>query len=243
MFKRILFPTDFSKDRNMALSQAFQALNFDEREVIVLHVVNNFFGQHAHWASLFDVHQLQKEMDFHVETEIRDALRDDMKQATSFRPIISQGKPPEEICRMAHKELVDLVVMGSTRGVTTMRVVRSSTRPVLAIPVHPADSKSEELLKRKETRPQFRSFGLDSGGDGLFAPVEKGHRLCFRDQEGLRPADSSCLCRQDTHHAAQSVAARPDCIFTGRTPQVGRATGTECDPRRIHIGRIRPCPG
>ncbi len=155
MFKRILFPTDFSKDRNMALSQAFHALNFDEREVIVLHVVNNFFGQHAHWASLFDVHRLQKEMDFHVETEIRDALRDDMKHATSFRPIISQGKPPEEICRMAHKELVDLVVMGSTRGVTTMRVVRSSTRPVLAIPVHPAGSKSEELLKRKETRPHF----------------------------------------------------------------------------------------
>ena len=139
----------------MALSQAFQALNFDEREVIVLHVVNNFFGQHAHWASLFDVHQLQKEMDFHVETEIRDALRDDMKQATSFRPIISQGKPPEEICRMAHKELVDLVVMGSTRGVTTMRVVRSSTRPVLAIPVHPVGSKSEELLKRRETPPHF----------------------------------------------------------------------------------------
>ena len=155
MFKRILFPTDFSKDRNMALSQAFHALNFDEREVIVLHVVNNFFGQHAHWASLFDVHQLQKEMDFHVETEIRDALRDDMKQATSFRPIISQGKPPEEICRMAHKELVDLVVMGSTRGVTTMRVVRSSTRPVLAIPVHNVGSGSEELLKRKETRPHF----------------------------------------------------------------------------------------
>ena len=139
----------------MALSQAFQALNFDEREVIVLHVVNNFFGQHAHWASLFDVHQLQKEMDFHVETEIRDALRDDMKQATSFRPIISQGKPPEEICRMAHKELVDLVVMGSTRGVTTMRVVRSSTRPVLAIPVHPVGSKSEDLLKRRETPPHF----------------------------------------------------------------------------------------
>ncbi len=139
----------------MALSEAFHALNFDEREVIVLHVVNNFFGQHAHWASLFDVHQLQKEMDFHVETEIRDALRDDMKQATSFRPIISQGKPPEEICRMAHKELVDLIVMGSTRGVTTMRVVRSSTRPVLAIPVHNVGSKSEELLKRRETRPHF----------------------------------------------------------------------------------------
>ena len=117
--------------------------------------MNNFFGQHAHWASLFDVHQLQKEMDFHVETEIRDALRDDMKQATSFRPIISQGKPPEEICRMAHKELVDLIVMGSTRGVTTMRVVRSSTRPVLAIPVHNVGSKSEELLKRRETRPHF----------------------------------------------------------------------------------------
>ena len=229
MFKRILFPTDFSKDRNMALSQAFQALNFDEREVIVLHVVNNFFGQHAHWASLFDVHQLQKEMDFHVETEIRDALRDDMKQATSFRPIISQGKPPEEICRMAHKELVDLVVMGSTRGVTTMRVVRSSTRPVLAIPVHPVGSKSEDLLKRRETPPHFGHSASILVATDFSRQSKKVTDYAFRDQEGLRPADSSCLRRQDTHHAAQSVAARPDRIFPGRTPQVGQAPGTKCD--------------
>ena len=151
MFKRILFPTDFSKERNRALSYAFQALNFNEREVIVLHVVNNFFGPHAHWASLFDVHELQKQMDFHVETEIKGALRDDMKKATSFRQLILQGKPPEEICKLAHQEMVDVVVMGSTSGVTTMRVVRGANRPVLAIPVHSVSSESEESLKRNET--------------------------------------------------------------------------------------------
>ena len=155
MFERILFPTDFSKDRNSALGRAFQALQFNEREVIVLHVVNNFFGPHAHWASLFDVHQLQKKMDFHVETEIKAELRDDMKRVTSFRPIILQGKPPEEICRLASQEMVDLVVMGSTRGVTTMRVIRSATRPVLAIPIHLASSKAAESIQRKQTRPYF----------------------------------------------------------------------------------------
>ena len=91
MFERILFPTDFSKDRNSALGRAFQALQFNEREVIVLHVVNNFFGPHAHWASLFDVHALQKKMDFHVETEIKAELRDDMKRATGCVATVADG--------------------------------------------------------------------------------------------------------------------------------------------------------
>ena len=135
MFKRILFPTDFSSDRNQALHHALATLDVAVEEVIVQHVVNNFFGPHAHWASLFDVHELQKEMDFHVETEIAGALDDATRQAVSFRPVIVQGKPAEEICKLAHQEMVDLIVMGSTMGVATMKVARAAARPLLAIPV------------------------------------------------------------------------------------------------------------
>ena len=41
MFKRILFPTDFSSDRNQALHHALATLDADVDEVIVQHVVNN----------------------------------------------------------------------------------------------------------------------------------------------------------------------------------------------------------
>lgn len=135
MFKRILFPTDFSSDRNQALHHALATLDVDVDEVIVQHVVNNFFGPHAHWASLFDVHELQKEMDFHVETEIAGALDESARKAVRFRPVIVQGKPAEEICRLATQEMVDLIVMGSTMGVATMKVARAAARPLLAIPV------------------------------------------------------------------------------------------------------------
>ena len=156
MFERILFPTDFSKDRNSALGRAFQALQFNEREVIVLHVVNNFFGPHAHWASLFDVHELQKQMDFHVETEIKAELPDDMKRATSFRPIILQGKPPEEICRLASQEMVDLVVMGSTRGVTTNESGSQCDTPCSCHPHPPCQFELRRVHSTQTDTPVLR---------------------------------------------------------------------------------------
>src|SRR6187455_1322570 len=113
MFSRILFPTDFSADSSSALRRAVHLTKFCEGEIIVQHVVNNFFGPHSHWASLFDVHELQKQMDFHVDTEIMGLLPEETRSRTTLRRLITQGKPPEQICKLAHEEMVDLVVMGS----------------------------------------------------------------------------------------------------------------------------------
>ena len=96
--KKLLFPTDFSEAANHALGQALQLPDMQDVEVIVQHVVDDYFGPHTHWASLFDVHGLQKELDMHIENEIQKTIP---KSATGIklRPVISKGKPDEEIVK------------------------------------------------------------------------------------------------------------------------------------------------
>jgi nucleotide-binding universal stress UspA family protein len=50
-----------------------------------------------------------------------------------IRTVISKGKPAEEISALAEREMVDLVVMGSAKGVVTNQVIRMTNRPVLAV--------------------------------------------------------------------------------------------------------------
>ena len=61
-FKKILFPTDFSANADRALAHAIRLADFDGGEVIVQHVVSNYFEKHPHWATLFDIHEMQKYM-------------------------------------------------------------------------------------------------------------------------------------------------------------------------------------
>src|SRR5205809_7734332 len=140
--KRVLFPTDFSNNSSNALLRAAQLTRF-QGELIVQHVVGNYFDRHPHWTTLFDVHELQKHLDFFIEEEMSRTLAE-LGDAVSVRRVISKGKPAEEIAALAEKELVDLIVMGSAKGVVTNKVIRLTNRPVLAI--------SAEMRSEKPTR-------------------------------------------------------------------------------------------
>jgi nucleotide-binding universal stress UspA family protein len=131
-FKKILFPTDFSPSSDKALGHAIRLADFDDGEVIVQHVVGNYFERHPHWATLFDVRELQKYMDGYVTTHMAEILPKDCGNVR-LRTLISKGKPADEIASVADREAVDLVVMGSANGVVTNKVIRMTNRPVLAI--------------------------------------------------------------------------------------------------------------
>ena len=131
-FKKILFPTDFSANADKALAHAIRLADFDNGEVIVQHVVGNYFDKYPHWATLFDLHELQKELDGYVDTHMKNALPKDTG-AVRVRTVISKGKPAEEIAALAEHEQVDLVVMGSAKGAVTNKVIRMTNRPVLAV--------------------------------------------------------------------------------------------------------------
>jgi nucleotide-binding universal stress UspA family protein len=132
VFKKILFPTDFSSTADNALAHALRLVDFDDGEVIVQHVVSDYFEQHPHWATLFDVRELQKFMDGYVSAHMAEILPNDSGRVR-MRALISKGKPADEIAAVADRESVDLVVMGSAKGVVTNKVIRMTSRPVLAV--------------------------------------------------------------------------------------------------------------
>src|SRR5207249_4938737 len=131
-FKKILFPTDFSPNADRALAHAIRLADFDDGEVIVQHVVGNYFEVHPHWATLFDIHEHQKLMDGYVSARMAEILPKDCGKVR-VRTLISKGKPADEIAALADREMVDLVVMGSAKGVVTNKVIRMTNRPVLAV--------------------------------------------------------------------------------------------------------------
>jgi nucleotide-binding universal stress UspA family protein len=145
-FKKILFPTDFSPSADKALAHAVRLADFDGGEVIVHHVVGNYFERHPHWATLFDVRELQKFMDGYVSAHMAKIMPKDSK-GVRMRSLISKGKPADEIAAIADREQVDLVVMGSAKGVITNKVLRMTSRPVLAVSATQVDKHNVGLRK------------------------------------------------------------------------------------------------
>src|SRR5438876_10366603 len=121
-FKKILFPTDFSANADKALAHALRLAEFDKGEVLVQHVVGNYFEKHSHWATLFDPREMQTYMDGYVDVHMKGMLPKDTGDVR-IRTVITKGKPAEEIAALATKEMVDLVVMGSAKGLVTNKVI------------------------------------------------------------------------------------------------------------------------
>src|SRR5262249_36077428 len=148
-FKKILFPTDFSPNADKALAHAIRLADFNDGELIVQHVVGNYFEKHPHWATLFDLNELHKFMDGYIAAHVAEAMSNGNRKV-NIRPIIAKGRTEDEITGLAEREQVDLIVMGSAKGVVTNRVIRNTNRPVLA--VSSKQLKTEDAKVRKISR-------------------------------------------------------------------------------------------
>jgi nucleotide-binding universal stress UspA family protein len=146
--KKILFPTDFSTNADHALAYAVRLAGIERGEVIVQHVVGDYFDKHPHWTTLFDVHEAQKFMDGYAEHLRKDILTKDMGDV-HLRTVISKGALADEIAALAQNEMPDLVVMGSAKGVVTNKVIRVTNRPVFALSAH-QPSQDEVGLRKVE---------------------------------------------------------------------------------------------
>ena len=104
-FKKILFPTDFSDNADKALAHAVRLADFVGGEVIVQHVVGNYFERHPHWATIFDLHEMQKMMDGYIETHTNKILPKDTG-GVRVRTEVSKGKIADEIAALAEREQV-----------------------------------------------------------------------------------------------------------------------------------------
>ena len=75
------------------------------------HVVNDYFERLPHWTTIFDVHELQKHMDGVVAGEMKRIVGETGESGLKIRPIVSKGRPAEEINAASEEEMVDLIVM------------------------------------------------------------------------------------------------------------------------------------
>ncbi len=142
MLGKILLPTDFRGSSQGAIEMAIALSKKFDTEIILLHVLQEFTKS----KSVLSI--LSKNVHYQLSS-----IRDYMNKggAKTAEPIISVGHNYNHIVELAHKEDVNLILMGSGEkgrgathklGITTENVVRHSDIPVWVIKLDtPADIK------------------------------------------------------------------------------------------------------
>ncbi|MDI3502432.1 MAG: hypothetical protein PWR09_557 [Archaeoglobi archaeon] len=152
MFRKVLYPTDFSKEAERALEYVKRLREAGGEEVVVLHVVEkgivDAYEEAFAWAGK-DVEAETEKLDEKLIEKAREQMKtitDELKR-NGFRvkEIVRIGTPWEEILKVADSEDVSLIVMGSHGcgrlgcelekliGSTAENVVRHAKKPVLVV--------------------------------------------------------------------------------------------------------------
>ena len=157
MFRKVLFPTDFSKGSIRAI-QRFEKENTAEvEECILLHVIDEGYIEDLLNGYSFMYESEKKEMNDVVSRAKENAIKalkereeeyGRMLRAKRVRSVVRIGIPYEEIVKFADDENVSMILLPShgklgyskeLLGSTTIRVLRRTKRPVLIIKTHEED--------------------------------------------------------------------------------------------------------
>ena len=148
MYKKILLPTDGSKNAERSGANAIELADLTGADIVVLYVIETDYLQSSklvnYRINLFD--ELREEGKKVVE-DFKQNLEESQCKGVckniNLTTEIKEGKPATEILKTIDDEDIDLTVMGTSGrhgldrvivGSVTERVVRDSKRPVLVIP-------------------------------------------------------------------------------------------------------------
>jgi len=148
MFRKILYPTDFSENAEKALEYIKKLKEAGTEEVVILHVIDTAYleaYEDVYSLEGMNTEQMMKKLKEEKEKkmgEIEEKLHSyGLKTKTSIR----MGKPYEEIVKAAAEEKVSIIVLGSTGkgaiseaierllGSTVENVVAHAKTPVLVV--------------------------------------------------------------------------------------------------------------
>ena len=142
MFKKILYPVDFSSLTQRCLDFIKQFKCSGVGEVVLVHVVDTRYASSVSWAfpeNFMEDEAGLKERIMEKINPIKDELE---KEGYKVRVRIEKGNPFVEILRVEEEENVSFVVVGS-HGVTHLgkfllgsvsdAVLRNSKKPVLLV--------------------------------------------------------------------------------------------------------------
>lgn len=149
MFRKILYPTDFSDGAKKALEYVKKLKEAETEEVIILHVIHEYgldsVMEGCVWAGL-DPEECREDVLGDIikkeEEGAKEILEDIEKNRLKGKIIVEIGKPAQKIAEVAEKENVSLIVMGAhgkekleemLLGSVTEKVIRHAKVPVLVI--------------------------------------------------------------------------------------------------------------
>lgn len=141
MFKKILYPTDFSEVAHKALPYIEQLKQTGTRDVIVLHVID---------ARSLDLVSFSPQDYRNAENNLLELALDNIsflkqqleKSGFSVKVLVKNGNPSSQILKTAQEERVSAIIIGSHGksnlaeviiGSVSERVVRNAAVPVLVI--------------------------------------------------------------------------------------------------------------
>ena len=149
MFRKILYPTDFSDCATKTLEYVKKLKDADTEEVVVVHVIDvreiQTMGTDGAWfGGTNGVYEskIQEMMSATVEKKL-EAVKEELENAglkVSLK--IPEGIPIKEILKITEDEDVSLIVLGShgksnvratLLGSVSEKVIRRSKRPVLVV--------------------------------------------------------------------------------------------------------------
>jgi len=146
--RKILWPTDFSKNAKKALPYVSSLGEKYQTEVHVIYVIEEL-GYHESWYGEFDMAHIDKihawEKD-KAKERLNDICDKHLEGCPRFIKHIAIGDPANEILKLIDKEKVDMVVMASRGqkghfqfGSVAEKVVKNATVPVVTIPTKKVD--------------------------------------------------------------------------------------------------------
>ncbi len=142
MFQKILFCTDFSEDAHWAFTYALYLSKTFNSKLLILHVTPEPIHpeQLAIYLPQEKLEELKKSQKKEINHQLETHYIKKMKRFKNYKIIVKEGEPFVEIVKMAKKESVKLIVMGTHGrtgldhilfGSTAEKVVRKSSSPVL----------------------------------------------------------------------------------------------------------------
>ena len=142
MYKKILYPTDFSDVAKKALDYIIQLKDAGTYEVIVLYVIDKRNLDVLAWYGVNDLLTFEQDMEEKLREEMSEVEALLTKRGFEVKLRIERGLPFKEILRVEEEEDVSLIVIGShgksnikemLLGSVSEKVLRKATKPVLVV--------------------------------------------------------------------------------------------------------------
>lgn len=141
-YKKILYPTDFSRTAEAAARHALDLAVQNAARVHVLHVMDTRYTGPEYLLGLPDLQEFLDELQEQVRAEMDRLTSRRRFQEARVTTAVVEGTPAHEILRYAVENKVDLIVMGThgrsglehiLLGSTAEKVVRQAPCPVLTV--------------------------------------------------------------------------------------------------------------